>query len=99
MQGGERSGIGVGNEAVEVEQQDTGRRGVDELLEQQAFFVLLHPLLPQVVDHRVVDVDELVHLALAHRHELEREVLRLDGLSARRDELEGPHEALVELVR
>ena len=92
-------GIGAFDAAVEVEQQNTGRRGVDEALEQGAFFVLAHALAAQGINHLVVHADELVHLALADGHELQREVAGLHGSRARRNQLQGPHEAPVQLRR
>ena len=59
--------------------------------------MLAHPLAPQRVNHLVINLDELVHLALAHGHELQREILGANGRRARRNKLKRPHKPPVQL--
>ena len=90
-------GIGAFDAALKIENENAGRRGLNEALQQHAFLVLAHALAAQGVNHLVVHADELVHLALAHGHELQAEILGLHGRRARRDELKRPHESPVQL--
>jgi hypothetical protein len=61
-------GVGAFNAALEIENEDARRRGLDEAFEQHAFSCwLTRAFAAQGVNHPVVHADELVHLALAPR--------------------------------
>ena len=58
-------GVQAADALVEVEDHDAGRRDVQHLAEELVLLREPHALVAQVVDHPVVDADQLVDLGLA----------------------------------
>ena len=66
---------------------DANRRSVDQSFEEEVLFPLLHPFPSELVDHLIVNLDELIELVLTGLNERRAEILVLYRLNSRCDEV------------
>ena len=90
-------GIQVRNPAVEVEDDDGGRRRVDDLGEEVLLLARADPFGAELIDHRVVEVDEAVDPGLAHGTHARHHVARSEQHRALVDEAHGREDVGQEL--
>lgn len=77
-----RGGVHDRDQAVEIEDHDTGRRHAQNVTQEVMLLLQAGPLVAQVVDHLVVQRDQLVNLRLPDFANARCEILVLDQLDA-----------------